>query len=410
MEVCEALGFAHEKGIIHRDIKPSNLMIDGRQRVKVADFGLVKAIHAGQTLLTHSDMALGTPDFVAPEAQLAGAVVDGRADLYALGVTFYQMLTGRLPRGRFDPPSGVVPQLDRRFDGIVDKALQADREKRYQTAWEMKRDIERALTAKDGAGKSLVFAFALTAGMAAVLAVGGWFALRKPEMPRKAVERTVVSAKPAAAVAPALPDFPAAVPGRWVKMLGRPGDARLANNSYRGVAWKDGWLVPTSADVFVNQQFFECRNGSVRARFRHIFGKTTGAAVKLRGNGKHSMYELRLQTGREVLLTHAVMDPNIEPWKRRLNATELATVTLPAGLKQGEEYTLQITMIGDRLLGRFNDIILGPVVDARLPGAGSVGVFSAVPVRDIECINLDGVPAAQWPEDVRKLFAPAAVK
>jgi serine/threonine protein kinase len=141
--VCEALAFAHEEGIVHRDIKPSNIMIDKRGRVKVADFGLAKTVNIETTLITRSDMAMGTPDFVAPEALIFGTKVDGRADIYAVGVMLYQMLTGKIPRGRFELPSGVIPQMDKGFDAIVDKAMQTDREKRYSTALEMKTDVER---------------------------------------------------------------------------------------------------------------------------------------------------------------------------------------------------------------------------------------------------------------------------
>ena len=74
--VCEALAFAHEEGIVHRDIKPSNIMIDKRGRVKVADFGLAKAVNLESTLMTRSDVAMGTPDFVAPEALIPGLQVD----------------------------------------------------------------------------------------------------------------------------------------------------------------------------------------------------------------------------------------------------------------------------------------------------------------------------------------------
>ncbi|HBJ87482.1 MAG TPA: protein kinase, partial [Verrucomicrobiales bacterium] len=120
--VCEALAFAHEEGIIHRDIKPSNIMIDHKGRVKVADFGLAKAVNVGSTLLTGTHMAMGTPDFMAPESLMPGIQVDQRADLYAVGVMLYQMLTGKIPRGRFQLPSTMVPQVDKGFDAIVDKA------------------------------------------------------------------------------------------------------------------------------------------------------------------------------------------------------------------------------------------------------------------------------------------------
>jgi serine/threonine protein kinase len=141
-EVCEALSFAHREGIVHRDIKPSNIMIDGNGRVKVADFGLAKTANIESTLITRSDVAMGTPDFAAPEALIPGMKVDGRADIYAVGVMLYQMLTGKIPRGRFELPSGVVPQVNRGFDSIVDKAMQTDRDRRYSTATEMKKHVE----------------------------------------------------------------------------------------------------------------------------------------------------------------------------------------------------------------------------------------------------------------------------
>ncbi|MBL9176647.1 MAG: serine/threonine protein kinase [Verrucomicrobiaceae bacterium] len=94
--VCDALAYAHANGLIHRDIKPANIMVDTQGRVKVADFGLAKAVDA-QTGFTQSNMAVGTPDFVAPEALIPGMPVDGRAELIREGVT------GHLPLERVAP-------------------------------------------------------------------------------------------------------------------------------------------------------------------------------------------------------------------------------------------------------------------------------------------------------------------
>jgi serine/threonine protein kinase len=142
--VCEALAYAHKNGLIHRDIKPANIMVDMEGRVKVADFGLAKAVDA-QTGFTQSNMAVGTPDFVAPEALVAGMPVDGRADLYAVGVMLYQMLTGSIPRGAFKPASVIVPGLDARFDQIVFKAMQVDREERHSSATELRQHLDTLL-------------------------------------------------------------------------------------------------------------------------------------------------------------------------------------------------------------------------------------------------------------------------
>lgn len=145
MQVCEALHYAHERGIVHRDIKPSNILIGTDGVVKVADFGLAKMRHADQSQFTRSGAMLGTLHFMAPETFVIGAVVDRRADVYALGVMLYQMLTGKLPQGLFGMPSEEVAGLDPRYDAIVAKALREDRSLRYQTAAELRQELFDAL-------------------------------------------------------------------------------------------------------------------------------------------------------------------------------------------------------------------------------------------------------------------------
>jgi serine/threonine protein kinase len=125
--VCDALTYAHTHGLIHRDIKPANILINREGAVKVADFGLAKVEEAGSSGLTKTGMAMGTPDYVAPEALVMGMNVDGRADLYAVGVMLYAMLTGNVPRGAFKPASVMIREIDPRFDAIVQRAMQMDR-------------------------------------------------------------------------------------------------------------------------------------------------------------------------------------------------------------------------------------------------------------------------------------------
>ncbi|MCB1277010.1 serine/threonine-protein kinase, partial [Prosthecobacter sp.] len=143
--VSDALAYAHKNGIIHRDIKPANILINMEGAVKVADFGLAKANDPGQSGITKTNMAMGTPDFVAPEAFIPGVPLDSRADLYAMGVMLYQMLTGEIPRGIWTLP-GKKLGTDPRFDAIITKAMQTDREVRYQSATDLRRDLDTILT------------------------------------------------------------------------------------------------------------------------------------------------------------------------------------------------------------------------------------------------------------------------
>jgi predicted Ser/Thr protein kinase len=141
-QICEALQYAHDAGVVHRDIKPENILVDRRGRVKIADFGLAKLL-GGQAehTLTGSQQAMGTFHYMAPEQLAGAAAVDHRADIYSLGVVFYELLTGNLPVGRFSPPSKKV-HIDVRLDEVVLRALESEPDRRYQHASEVKTDVE----------------------------------------------------------------------------------------------------------------------------------------------------------------------------------------------------------------------------------------------------------------------------
>jgi serine/threonine protein kinase len=164
-DICAALQFAHNEGILHRDIKPENILLDSKGRVKIADFGIAKLVgadrpahtpslshpmgeggapapgEAQQPNLTETGKALGTPNYMAPEQIEHPQDVDQRADIYSLGVVFYEMLTGELPLGRFAPPS-EKSAVDARVDEIVLRTLEKERERRTQTAGEVKTQVE----------------------------------------------------------------------------------------------------------------------------------------------------------------------------------------------------------------------------------------------------------------------------
>jgi serine/threonine protein kinase len=170
-QICDALQFAHDQGIVHRDIKPENILLDRRGRVKVADFGLAKIVgndgradlpvsredgaaqqHRPTSELTDAGRVMGTPQYMSPEQIHAPGEVDHRADIYALGVVFYQMLTGELPGKKLEAPSKKV-QIDVRLDEIVLRALEKKPELRYQQVSEVKTMVETIVATPPGSSR-----------------------------------------------------------------------------------------------------------------------------------------------------------------------------------------------------------------------------------------------------------------
>jgi serine/threonine protein kinase len=150
-KLCEALHYAHESGVLHRDLKPENILIDAQGRVKIVDFGLAKFVHSGNpdapaSLLTQSGMQLGTAAYMAPEQIEHPEDVDHRADIYSLGVVFYEMLTGGLPLGRFPAPS-ETSGVDPRLDPVVFRTLEKQRDRRYQNAGDVSTDVRTIASA-----------------------------------------------------------------------------------------------------------------------------------------------------------------------------------------------------------------------------------------------------------------------
>ncbi|MBO6003864.1 MAG: Stk1 family PASTA domain-containing Ser/Thr kinase [Aeriscardovia sp.] len=157
--ILNALEYSHRMGIIHRDIKPSNVMVSEQGVVKVMDFGIARALDDSATTMTQSQGVVGTAQYLSPE-QAKGENIDMRSDLYSAGCVLYEMLTGRPPFTGDSPvaiayqhvsqiavpPSSIIPGLPKIWDSVVAKAMTKDRQNRYSTAAEFKRDVQAILS------------------------------------------------------------------------------------------------------------------------------------------------------------------------------------------------------------------------------------------------------------------------
>ena len=158
-QVCDALQYAHDQGIVHRDIKPENILVNKQGLVKIADFGLAKLLEPSERdfTLTNTRQVMGTVKYMAPEQIEKPEQVDHRADLYSLGVVFYELLTGELPIGRFAVPSAKA-EINRRLDDVVLKTLEKEPDHRFQQASQIKTAVEAAELARLAAGDDVPYA------------------------------------------------------------------------------------------------------------------------------------------------------------------------------------------------------------------------------------------------------------
>ncbi len=361
-QVCDALEYAHGHGVIHRDIKPANILIDGHGRVKVADFGLAKISSAAQgPALTMTGTSSGTPDFIAPEVLMQAAGIDGRADIYAVGVMLYQMLTGEIPRGLFQMP-GVLSggEVDPHFDVIITKAMQTDPGARYQTATEM-REALNAIPATPRASPS--------AGL-----------------PRRYRGRFTAAA--------ALLLLVSAMIVMWHNGRKQPQDsAGLSDHGRSGLPtgdapWTDGvaeWLaVPGNADKGVIAReaaaYRMAGTGTTLMLGNSLPARSLAdlaVRVTVRQTAGHSLdIHLREQPQPGNFYAATLQSTGVVKIICRKNAasTELAIFDAPAGFDSDASHTLEFRAEGPRLSCVLDGVLLGEAVDSTFAS----GQFSVV--------------------------------
>ncbi|MCB1085746.1 MAG: serine/threonine protein kinase [Verrucomicrobiae bacterium] len=407
--VCDALAYAHSRGIVHRDIKPANVLIDQEGNVKVADFGLAKMVDPTfDSGLTMSNVALGTPDFVAPEVLSMGMTVDHRADLYAVGVMLYQMLTGEVPRGLFKLPSQRGFVSDERWDEIICRAMEADRDERYQSAVEVRHALDAILTGVVVAEAEAPVEMPLSttqvgpkkrgrviAGGIATLALVAALAIFLAQKPREESVRdeTTVST-PVNPVPPGLPRDQNVID--WLNHS--PEEA----NPW-GPDWnlKDGVATVTKDDLV--KQFGTIGDGEIRVRLR----RTPGFGEHPANHPHGPQFQLNLRAGplpgkpgREGHYQFQVYLPNRvctlhfqekDTATRRGEPVEVLweAQSLPVNDLPDEEVEWIFRAEGDRLTATADGIEVGAVTDERLKtGMVLIQADSGTQIRKLESVGL----------------------
>jgi hypothetical protein len=426
IQLCDGLGYAHEQGIVHRDVKPGNVRVLEDGTVKILDFGIAKF---AQSSVTQSGMIMGTPSYMAPE-QIMGKPVDGRADLFSVGVLMYELLSGQKPFTGESPTTVVyqiihvepapmhtsVPDLPESLHEIVSRALQKNPDDRYSRASEMSSDLQMVkmmldlplktdgdtgpqatigalhattLGAKAAASSGAVTAMIDTPMRASAAARAADAAPRGPATPSKAGSAQIIGIAGAVVVLGAL--------GLWFAMHGggtapppaSPAAATTASGgASRGATPGDGDFfvtsVPSGAKILLN--------GSDT-------GKTTPSVVSFAGKATRSL-ELSLKG--YATITSPISDADVKTGAKEFKFEREAG---PVRLTLSGPYPFEVYQ-GSKLLDssathhevtaqpgagavvvKNADLMLSATIpvdyqrssmEATLPGTGTLAVFASV--------------------------------
>lgn len=409
VQICEGLQFAHDHGIVHRDIKPANIMLTGDGRVKVADFGLAKKFDAHSSFMTKTGLGMGTPDYAAPEQYESSADLDHRADIYALGVMMYQMLTGKLPRGVFKQPSELV-QTDPRLDEVISRAMLAEREYRWRDALELKKQITHIATvplqktsaqpkpgnsrpvpgrpvpkAQSAGAQAIPIArptaikeqkkspgMMIGASMAVVaLGLGGYFFL-KSDPPKTPVPDITTAApgienadNPRTQLRPFKPPGGGANrPGNFVP---RPIPGNLAPEVD---GWKHLFIRPQEVLKLTGVQFKPEGWAHVQGGYMISKARTRDAAIRATVRSfpsKLAQIKLHLEMDFRWIVAGVGEDRLMRLQVLRTATPQTKIFKIPDMPKDGEEYTIELQAKGEEITVLFNGTKLGSLIDKTLP-------------------------------------------
>ncbi|MFH8625675.1 Stk1 family PASTA domain-containing Ser/Thr kinase [Streptomyces vietnamensis] len=290
--ILQALEYSHRAGIVHRDIKPANVMLTRTGQVKVMDFGIARAMGDSGMTMTQTSAVIGTAQYLSPE-QAKGEQVDARSDLYSTGCLLYELLTVRPPfigdspvavayqhvREEPQPPSNFDPEITPEMDAIVLKALVKDPDYRYQSADEMRADIEACL---DGQPVAAAAAMGMGMGMAGAPAYGGGYGGYPPEDQPTTALRQADPAGQTSMMPPITPDDGYGYDDRPDRRRG--GGQKKSNTSTILLAIA-GVLVLVGA-IFIGVSLFDKKDGKQQVSVPQLVGQTMQGAQDLAKNAQ----------------------------------------------------------------------------------------------------------------------------